>query len=103
MVVGGSIAVRKDDGTEVLFAVTRGLVEIDGTSLRILVDTADRAEALEEAAITAAKERAEALMSERRNDVEGFAEATAILERELARLHVVRRHRNRVRSPYIGE
>jgi F0F1-type ATP synthase epsilon subunit len=50
-------------------------------------------EALEEAAIEAAKARAEQLVADRRSDSEGFAEATAILEKELARLKSVRRRR----------
>ena len=88
----GSILVRQN-GTEELFAVSRGVIEIDGKHVRILADTADRAADLEEKAIEEAKARAEALLKDRREDAADFAEATAMLERELARLHVVRRHR----------
>src|SRR5437867_1813064 len=59
IVVPGSITVRKGK-EEHLFAVSRGVIEIDGTSLKILADTADRAEELEEAEIEKAKARAEA-------------------------------------------
>ncbi len=100
LVVAGSILVRKGK-EERLFAVSRGVVEVDGTTLRVLVDTADRAEELEEAAIEKAKAAAEKLLSEKRHDAEGFAEATAMLERELARLRVTRRHRSR-RAPPVG-
>jgi F-type H+-transporting ATPase subunit epsilon len=93
MVIPGSITVRKGS-EEHLFAVSRGVIEVDGTSLRILTHTADRAEELEEAAIEKAKAEAEKLMTEKRHDAEGFAEATANLERELAKLRVVRRHRS---------
>ncbi|KKW38383.1 MAG: hypothetical protein UY85_C0033G0001, partial [Candidatus Peribacteria bacterium GW2011_GWB1_54_5] len=55
--------------------------------------SADRAEELEEQVILEAKAKAEALQKERRGDLEGFAEATAALERELAKLHVVRRRK----------
>ncbi len=88
----GTITVRRG-GREELFAVSSGVIEVDGFSIRVLADTADRAEALEEAEIERAKATAQALMTERRHDVEGFAEATAVLERELARLRTVRRHR----------
>jgi F-type H+-transporting ATPase subunit epsilon len=102
IVVPGSITVRK--GTEEqLFAVSRGVIEVDGASLRILTDTADRAEELEEAAIEKAKAEAEKLMTEKRADAEGFAEATAILEKELAKLRVVRRHRSRKSMPHTQE
>lgn len=92
----GTVIVRTK-GTESVFAVSRGVIEIDGASVRVLADTADRVEELEEAAVERAREAAEKLVSEKRSDVEGFAEATAILERELARLKTVRRHRG-VRS-----
>jgi F-type H+-transporting ATPase subunit epsilon len=95
IVVSGSILLRAGRAEEELFAVSRGLVEIDGKSVRVLVETADRAEALEEETIRLAKERAEKLMAERRDDTEGFAEAQAVLERELNRLHVARRYRSR--------
>ncbi|MBI1934648.1 hypothetical protein HYS30_03205, partial [Candidatus Peregrinibacteria bacterium] len=53
---------------------------------------------LEEEAIRQAKEKAEQLLKEKRADAEEFAEASAMLERELARLKVVRRHRTTRRN-----
>ena len=97
----GTVTVRKGTSDE-LFAVSRGVVEIDGTSLRILADTADRADGLEEAAIEKAKAAAEKLMSEKRHDTEGFAEATAVLDREIAKLHTVRRRKGRGGIPVSG-
>ncbi|MBI2117457.1 ATP synthase F1 subunit epsilon [Candidatus Peregrinibacteria bacterium] len=88
----GSILLRWK-GEEQLFAVSRGVIEVDGTNVRVLADTADRAAELEEEAIRQAKEKAEQLLKEKRADAEEFAEASAMLERELARLKVVRRHR----------
>lgn len=87
----GSVLIRqKGEGN--LFAVSRGVIEVDGTNVRVLADTADRATELEEEAIRQAKEKAEQLLKEKRADAEEFAEAAAMLERELARLKVVRRH-----------
>lgn len=94
IVVPGSVLVRQGK-EEHVFAVSRGVIEVDGSSLRILADTADRAEELEEAAIEKAKADAQKLLTERRSDATGFAEATAILDRELARLQTLRRHRAR--------
>lgn len=94
IVIPGTAVVRSSSG-EQLFAVTRGLAEIDGLNVRLLVQSADRAEMLEEEAVRQAKERAETLMKERRGDEEGFAEATAIFDREFARLQVTRRRRVR--------
>lgn len=98
----GSVLVRQGR-EEHVFAVSRGLVEVDGASLRVLADTADRADELQEEAIEKAKREAQALMTEKRDDVEGFAEATALLERELARLHTIRRHRTRSKMPQTGD
>lgn len=98
----GTVLMRRGN-EELLFAVSRGVIEVDGTTIRVLADTADRAEELEEAAIAKAKAEAEKLLKERRDDVEGFTEATALLERELARLKVVRRHRGGRRFPHVKE
>lgn len=92
IVAPGVITIRQK-GSEQLLAVSRGVIEVDGKTIRVMVDTADRADELQEQAILAAKAEAEKLQRERREDREGFAEATAILERELARLRVVRRRR----------
>lgn len=88
-------AIVRTGKEEKIFAVTRGVIEVDGTSMRVLAEVADRAEKLEEAAIEKAKADAEKLLTERRHDTEGFAEATAMLERELARLRTLRRHHSR--------
>lgn len=88
----GTMIVRTSGG-ELMFAVARGVIEVTGSSVRVLSDIADRVEALEEAAIEEAKKKAEQLVQDRRNDAEGFAEATAILEKEFARLKSVRRRK----------
>ena len=93
-VLPGTVIIR-DGSDELLFAVSRGVVQVTGSSVRILSEIADRAEGLEEEAIELARARAEELRDARRNDSEGFAEATATLERELARLTSIRRLRAR--------
>lgn len=92
IVAPGVIAIRQKDGGQLL-AVSRGVIEVDGCTIRVMVDTADRADELQEEAILKAKAEAEKLQRERREDREGLVEATAILERELAKLRVVRRRR----------
>ncbi len=94
----GTVIIRTTE-QELLFAVSRGVVQVGPKNVRILSDIADRAESLEEKAIELAKKRAEELREARRNDAEGFVEATATLERELARLASVRRLRSRRRRP----
>lgn len=94
MMRAGTIHIKKG-GEETILACARGVIEVDGQSIKILADSADRADELDEEKIQKAKEAAQKLVAEKRHDEEGFAEASAILERELARLHVVRKHRSR--------
>ncbi len=97
-VMPGTVIIRTPDEKELLFAVSRGVVQVVNPTIRILSDIADRAESLEETAIELAKAKAEELRDLRRNDAEGFADASAALERELARLTSVRRLRSRRRT-----
>ncbi len=94
----GSILIRQGK-EEKLLAVSRGVIEVHGKDVHILADTADLVDALDMDAVEKAKTLAESLVQERRGDEEGFAEAVGILERELARLHTIRRYRTR-RSGY---
>ena len=93
-IVPGAVIVR-EGGKESVFAVSRGVIEVGQTDVRVLSDIADRADVLEEEAVEKAKLKAEQLLSEKREDAESFAEASIILERELARVKAVRRHRSR--------
>lgn len=90
----GTVIIRTGND-ELLFAVSRGIVQVSNAGVRILSDIADRAESLEEKVIELAKDRAEELRKARRTDEEAFADATATLERELARLASIRRLRSR--------
>lgn len=90
----GTVIIRTLDGEEHYYAVARGVVQVGRKGLRILSDIADRAETLEEEAIEIAKKRAEDLRDARRGDAEGFAEAQATLEREIARITTIHRLRS---------
>ena len=95
-VESGTVIIRTTD-EELLFAVSRGVVQVGEGSIRILSDIADKAETLEEDVIELARARAEELKANRRDDEEGYADATATLNRELARLATTRRLRSRRR------
>ena len=80
------------------FVVAGGFVEVrDGNRVIILADLAERAEEIDVVRAEEARERARKLMSEERQDSEGFAEASALLEKSLARLRVANRARHRGR------
>lgn len=98
-VLPGSLIARKK-GEQHLFAVSRGLIEVDSKGVQVLVRSADSADEIaDEEAVLRAKEAAEKLMQEKRTDAEAFAEATAVLERELARLKSVRKRSTVRRMP----
>lgn len=91
----GEMRVKKGSG-EYFLAVTTGFLEMrPGNELVILADTAERAEELDEAKIEQAKQRAQKLLEQvRHQDDVSFAAAAAMLEREVLRLKVVRKHRS---------
>lgn len=85
----GELMLRKDGVPEYLVASTGFLEVRPGNTIVILADTAERAEELELEKIEAARERARQLLTEKRHvDDVAFADAAAILERELARHRV---------------
>lgn len=95
----GVLTVRKGKDEEYL-AVSGGFIEFQqGDRLIVLADTAERAEELDLQKIEEARARAEKLLSEKRHaeDISSVS-AVAALERELARIKVVQRHRGARRT-----
>jgi F-type H+-transporting ATPase subunit epsilon len=91
----GVIEVVLENGERDIMAVSGGLVEVLADKVVILADSAERAEELNEAAIEAARTRAEGLkeQAQHQDDVE-FARLSALIERETARSHALRRWKN---------
>ncbi len=90
----------KVSGKEEFFHVTKGVLEVDGNMITLLTDSAERSLEIDEKRAQEAHERAKQIMSEKRTDVESYAEAVAQLERALSRLKVVRKRRSGGRSPF---
>jgi len=86
----GELRIKKD-GKEQFFSVTRGVVEVDGKLITVLVDAAENAEAIDEQRAEEAKARAKAIMAEKRTDEEAFTNAAAELKRALARIKIARK------------
>ncbi len=84
-------------------AVSGGFIEVQqGSRVRVLADTAERGHELTLSSIEQAKARAERVMKEsaRLDDI-SYAAAAALLERELAREKVARKHRGSRHVPTI--
>ncbi len=93
----GEILVRKEiGGEEMSLATSGGFVEFHDDTLSILADTAERAEEIDLARAEEARKRALALKEERVTmDDEEYARTAALLEKELVRVKVARRHHTR--------
>lgn len=76
------------------FAVGGGFLETDGRKITILADTAERAEDIDEQRAMEAVERAKHIQTEKGVDHVEYAAVAAKLERDLARLHIVRKHKH---------
>lgn len=96
----GVVTVRYEKGHGVehmeYFAISGGVVEITGKSVRILVDEAEHGDDIVEAETQAALERAMAMRDEAKDQVE-LEKAHQLVDRHLVRLKVADLHRRRRR------
>src|ERR1700746_3454702 len=89
--VPGEMIVRRD-GQDEFLAVGEGLVEVTGERVAIVTTMAIAADAIDEAAVEQARQRAAARLKEKISDEE-VASVNASLARSLAQLQVKRRRR----------
>jgi F-type H+-transporting ATPase subunit epsilon len=89
----GEISIKLDDKTEFL-STDGGLVEINSNIVKIIADAAESADSLDEFKILEAKKAAEERLANAKDNVE-FADAAAHLEKQLARLSVITKHKHR--------
>ncbi len=92
----GEIVFKTESGSEESFAFSGGFIEFHNNVLTVLADTAEAATDIDVARAEAAKKRAEELMAHPADmDEEAYRRTAAVLERELARLKVGRKHVSR--------
>lgn len=100
LVKDGALAVRynKEDSDDKLdyYAVTGGVLDVDYTSVRVLVDEADFGEDIAEEEAKEALERAKKLRDEATDQVE-LEKAHQLLDRQAVRLKVAELQRRRRR------
>lgn len=84
--------VIKNGKEEISMAVCNGFIEVKKNCVMIMTDIAERVEEIDEEKAKEAREKARALLKEkdRISDV-AFVDATAILEKSLARIKVARK------------
>ena len=87
----GEVRIVTEQGIdEIVLYVSGGMLEIQPGAVTILADTAQRASDIDEAAALAAKERAEKLLGDQKDDVD-YAAASAELAEAMAQLQAVQR------------
>jgi len=89
----GQVRLHLQDGSETVFYISGGFIEVQPNLIIILADTALRAENVDEASALAAKERAEKLLSQHTEDVD-YARARAELADALARISALQRYKD---------
>lgn len=81
-------------GKEHYLSTEGGIAYVSKNFLKILADTAESADSLDEAKIEEARKRAANILSNTTDEVE-FAHAEALLEKQLAKLRFVKKRRNK--------
>ena len=90
----GEVRVQTQQGEELSFFVSGGMLEVQPHVVTVLADTATRADALDEAQALEAKARAEKMLADKTTDVD-FAKARAELAQSIAQLSAIRKIRER--------
>jgi len=91
----GEVIVKQAGKKENWMAISGGLVEVLPKQVVILADTAEYAEEIDEERAEEAKQRAQKILKEKITDSEDYAMVAARLQKELVRLKVVRRRKNK--------
>jgi F-type H+-transporting ATPase subunit epsilon len=91
--VPGEITVKREGKEEDWMAVSGGFVEVLPDAVVVLADTAEYAEDIDEARAEEARKKAQELLKEKKVDEVEYTLVAAKLQKELARLRVVRRRR----------
>lgn len=92
----GQVRVQLENGEELCFYVSGGILEVQPQVVTVLADTAIRAKDLDEAAARRAKENAERLLANRADAVE-IAQAQAELMQAIAQLRAIEQLRKQTR------
>ena len=90
----GEVRVQTQEGEELSFFVSGGMLEIQPHVVTILSDTAIRATDLDEAQALEAKDRAEKLLADRSADID-YAKAQSELAQSMAQLAAIKKLRER--------
>jgi F-type H+-transporting ATPase subunit epsilon len=90
----GEVRVQTQEGEELSFFVSGGMLEVQPHVVTVLADTAIRADDLDEAQALEARERAEKMLADKSADID-YAKAQAELAQSMAQLAAIRKLREK--------
>lgn len=93
----GQVRIQHADGTEHVFYISGGMLEVQPNIITILADTAIRAEDLDEAAALEARQNAEKALAEQKGEIE-YSAVLAELAQTAARIRAIRQLKKATRS-----
>lgn len=93
----GQIRVMLADGSEEVFYMSGGMLEVQPTMVSVLADTALRADDLDEAAALAAKAQAEKILQEKTDGME-YSKALSELAEAAAQLRAISLLRDKIKK-----
>jgi len=92
----GEVRIQTPDSEEEqIIYVSGGMLEIQPGAITVLADTATRAHDIDEAAAIEAKERAEKLLADQKDDVD-YAAASAELAEAMAQIQAITRMKKKI-------
>ncbi len=93
----GEVRVQAENGEELSFFVSGGMLEVQPHVVTVLADTAIRAADIDEAQALEAKERAEKMLTDKIADID-YAKAQAELAQSVAQLRAIQKLREKARQ-----
>lgn len=88
----GEVRITHQGGSQEIYYVSGGMLEVQPYHVTVLADTVERAEALDEAAALAAKERAEEVIANKSAELD-YSKAAAELARAVAQIRAIQKIR----------
>ncbi len=92
----GEIRVTKQGGTEEIYYVSGGMLEVQPSCVTILADSVERADSLDEAAALAAKTRAEEAIANKDAEID-YSVAAVELARAVAQIRAIQKSRKHLK------
>ncbi len=96
ILVPGELVIKSRQDEEIFLAVAGGFIEVGKNEVRVLTETAERAEEIDEARAQEARARAQRLLLENKNrEAVDYTALAVRLAKETARLKVAKKRKSR--------